>query len=541
MSKPHTRNLRFSAAAVVILCCVGFFIYSNTFFAPFHFDDQDSITANPNIRDLSGIKAIWDYWPPRFITNLSFGFNYHFHQLNVFGYHLVNISIHIISSILVFYFILLIFSTPGMRGEDISRHSGLVAFFSALVFLAHPIQTQAVTYIVQRATSLATLFYLASLIFYIKSRLLEQRPVAGNIYYPASLIMAVMAMFTKEIAATLPFTVFLCEIHFFKAKNRIKLIKTAPFFVVLLTAFLIIIISKAPGILALKMAAEPVARISPESYLFTQFRVMVTYIRLVFLPINQNLDYDYPISTSLMHLPVLASFLLLAAILTTAIRWASKYRLVSFGIFWFFLTLAPESGVIPIRDVIFEHRLYLPMIGFSVFLAGLIYHRFAAKSARPAISILIALVMCYSMLTYSRNHIWKDDFRLWDDTVRKSPGKARPYIQRGNAYFDRGFIDNAILDYTRAVEINPGLVMGYYNRGNAYSAKDSFDEAIADYNKALGLNPGLGKVYHNRAAAYFYKKEYDKSWEDTRKAEGLGYQPKPGFLEELQKASAARE
>ena len=124
------------------------------------------------------------------------------------------------------------------------------------------------------------------------------------------------------------------------------------------------------------------AGISPMHYFLTQFRVMVTYIRLVFLPLNQNLDYDYPVFKSIFEFPVLISFIFLATILFFAKRLFSKYRLISFSIFWFFLTLLPESSFLPIKDVIFEHRLYLPLVGYSIFLVSGVYYLFGKNTIK---------------------------------------------------------------------------------------------------------------------------------------------------------------
>ena len=136
-------------------------------------------------------------------------------------------------------------------------------------------------------------------------------------------------------------------------------------------------LTKSVDFIGMRRALDATPGISPWHYLLTQFRVMVTYIRLLFIPIHQNLDYDYPIAKSLLELPILASLIFLGSILTIAVRVFSKYRLISFGIFWFFLTLLPESSIIPIKDVIYEHRLYLPMVGFSIFFSGVYYACFA--------------------------------------------------------------------------------------------------------------------------------------------------------------------
>ncbi|HAG50864.1 MAG TPA: hypothetical protein DCL42_05950, partial [Deltaproteobacteria bacterium] len=184
----------------------AFLIYSNTFSSPFHFDDTPNIVENYKLRDLS------IFWPPsdtRYIGSLSFALNYYFSGLNVFGYHLVNIIIHIINSILVWWLVILTFRTPVM--ERINTNPQLkyfIAITASLLFVSHPIQTQAVTYIVQRFASLATLFYLLSLTLYIKAKLQTIQVEAKDenkffststlTFYLLSLISAILAMKTKE-------------------------------------------------------------------------------------------------------------------------------------------------------------------------------------------------------------------------------------------------------------------------------------------------------------------------------------------------------
>ncbi|MFC1624161.1 tetratricopeptide repeat protein [Candidatus Omnitrophota bacterium] len=520
MQKPNNlkKSSYFNILAIIILCCVGFIIYSNTFHSSFHFDDESSIVNNFAIKNILNLRNIWDFWPPRFIAHLSLSINYHFHQLDVFGYHLVNLLIHIISAILVFYFILLTFSTPRMKGEDIARHANIVAIFIASIFLTHPIQTQAVTYIIQRLTSLATLFYLASLIFYIKSRLSEEKPLHSRIYYFLSLIVAAIAMFTKEVTLTLPFAVLLYEVSFFKVKNRINLKKLIPFFITLLIIPLTMLVFRLADFQEMRIATEPITPISSANYLFTQFRVMVSYIRLLLLPINQNLDYNYPISTTLMHPPTLTSFLLLIIILIVAIKVSRKYKLVSFSIFWFFLTLLPESSIIPIRDVIFEHRLYLPMVGYSLFLVSIFYYIFSRNFFKLFIILPLIIVVSFSVLTYARNFVWKDELTLWNDTVRKSPNKARPYNNRGNASLNKSEFDQAILDFNKAIEINPRYAEAYDNLGDAYQKKGDLKKALYYFNKAIEIDPSLAKAYCNRGVAYKNKGDLTQAISDFNKA-----------------------
>ncbi len=365
------RSIYLSSIAVII--CLGGFVYSNTFFSSFHLDDFHSITENPFIRDLHNLHHIWIFWPCRFITYLSIAFNYHFNGLHVGGYHLFNLGIHLATAIFVWWLVLLTLSTPAMNGDKIIRYANAIALFAGLVFAAHPVQTEAVTYIVQRAASMAALFYLASLCFYIKSRLL-QPPGLKRFYYFFSLIAALMAMFTKETAITLPLMILFYEFSFLKTKRSFDWRPLIPFLLILFVIPLTMLLTRSVNFQEMRRAAEAPAGITPTHYLLTQFRVMATYMRLAFFPYAQNLDYDYPVYKNLFEWPVWASAMLLIAILFGAKQLFSKYRIVSFFILWFFLTLLPEAGFIPIKDVIFEHRLYLPLAGYSVFLAGSTYY-----------------------------------------------------------------------------------------------------------------------------------------------------------------------
>ncbi|OGX18536.1 MAG: hypothetical protein A3K83_07595, partial [Omnitrophica WOR_2 bacterium RBG_13_44_8b] len=488
-----------------------------------HFDDELSIVSNLSIRHLADLGSIWNFWPTRFLTYVSLALNYRLQQFNVFGYHLFNLVVHLISAILVWRFALLTLSTPVIKGQKIARHRDLIAFFAGLIFLAHPIQTQAVTYIIQRATSLAALLYLACLNLYIKSRLQDfQKPesITGKVYYAGSIILAGLAMFTKEMAVTLPLMILLYEFCFFRNRIRINWKKVAPFLITLLIMPLTMLLTKSVNFMEMRLESEPSPGISSGNYFLTQIRVAVTYLRLLLLPLGQNLDYDYPLTQSFLEAPYLASLLFLGIILFIAIRMFSKYRLLSFAIFWFFLTLLPESSIIPIKDLIFEHRLYLPMAGFGLFLVIALYYLFAEKNFRLWVTVLVILIACYSILTYKRNFVWKDEFSLWDDTIRKSPRKARAYTERGNAYKNIGNLDEAISDYNKAIEIDPGYPNVYNNRGIAYLKKGNLDQALFDCNKAIQLNPkssffyfNLGNVYKSKGNATSAISNYDKAIE----------------------------
>ena len=237
-------------------------------------------------------------------------------------------------------------------------------------------------------------------------------------------------------------------------------------------------------------------------------------MRLVFVPIHQNIDYDYPISKSIFEMPTLLSLLFLTGVFIAAKGLFSKYKLVSFSIFWFFLALLPESSIFPIKDVIFEHRLYLPLVGFCVFLVSGLYYLLGSTTTYAAMAIIIIF---YSILTCQRNNVWKDDFTLWNDAIIKSPHKARPYEGRGLISFNRGGLTQAISDYNKAIDLDPKFADAFINRGMAYAKGGHENRAILDYNKAIALNPRNANAYFNRGLAYTQEGDYKQAVFDYSK------------------------
>ncbi|MFA6320300.1 MAG: tetratricopeptide repeat protein [Candidatus Omnitrophota bacterium] len=503
----------------LILCVAGFIIYSNTLAGSFQLDDHIVIIDNTAVKNISNPGGIWKYWPTRFITNFSFAVNYQMGKLNVLYYHLFNLLIHIGSAILVWRLMLLTLISPGMKGQGITNYREEIAFFAGLVFLTHPIQTQAVSYIVQRATSMSGFFCILSMYLYARAALLD-----GKFYFGA-LLAGIIAMFTKESAVILPFTIMLYDFFFITESQSSRWKRIAPF---LFTLFIIpatMFFTRSIDFANMCRVQEGSPGIAPANYLMTQFGVIVEYMKLLIVPVSQNVDHDYRVALSFTQPQVFMPMTALIFVLIIGVKTFSKYKLISFGIFWFFITLLPESSVIPIADVMFEHRLYLPMLGYSVFLAGLIYYALERTGIKTVKTVMMCLVIIYCAMTYSRNFVWQSEVSLWDDAVRKSPAKSRVYNNRGYAYLEKDRFDLAIKDFDKAIALEPDIEAGYYyNRGNVYNYTDKPDAAIADYSKAIEMNPYYGFAYIGRAFAYFKKKDFDKSKADVARAKSLGYE-----------------
>jgi len=507
-------------AAIFVL---GFLIYSNTFNSTFHFDDVDHLQENLAIRSLSNLRAMWDYSHTRFLAYYSFAWNYHFSQLNVWSYHLVNLMIHIFNAGLVYVLSCLIFASPVLKDKPISKDKKEVAFIIALLFVSHPLATQSVTYIIQRMSSMAAMFYLLSIVLYVMGRYTTNNNKQKYLLLAGCGLSALCAMLTKENAFTLPFAIILVEFFFLQSgKNSISF---KDYRVILagvgLFVFIVLGFVKFSSFISTSFAIDSGSTdnsITATNYLYTQFSVIVKYIQLLLVPLNQNLDYDYKLVHHFSDARSLQGFFILLALLVLAVFLFKKQRIFSFGIFWFFLTLSIESSIIPLQDLIFEHRTYLPSFGFFLCMAYGIYLLTWLNYKKVGIAVLVLLIGANAVLTFARNSVWKDEVTLWSDVISKSPKKARPYNNRGDDYLEQNKLNEALSDFNKALEINPKFAMAYYNRANYYKKESQYDKALDDYDMVIHLWPQFHKAFSNRGNIYKLQNRLDEAVQDYTKA-----------------------
>ncbi len=404
----------FHRAAAVVITAAVLIAYSNTFHAAFQFDDLPQVVENDRLKSLSNIKALLT--ENRGVSMASFALNYAWGGHDVVGYHIFNTAVHVLASVFAYLLLYNIFLRAGAREVWSKR----VAFFSALFFALHPVQTQAVTYIIQRMESLSSLFYILALLFFVLASNASTALKRGALY-SATVAAYILGFYSKESAVTMPAVILLLDIFFVSGKSLRGVLSRIPLYAVLgvlLVYFLFVTIKPLGGLDAFiksppgsvegqRDTAAPAARrnvqpvyegpsagfsqtaITPKEYLYTQFNVIVYYMALLAVPVNQNLDYDFPVAKSLfktpslnsgtvLNLPVwppVVSLLILISITALGVYLFFRSRggpgaglFVSFFIFWFFIILSPTSSVVPIIDVIYEHRLYLASLGpFTIF------------------------------------------------------------------------------------------------------------------------------------------------------------------------------
>ena len=502
---------------IVGIIIFGFALYSNSLQAEFCADDFMFIIENPSVKNLGNIVGIWNSFNTRFLGGLSFAFNYWIGKFDVFSYHVFNISIHIFNAILVYFLILNIFKTPSVRETPLRKYHGEIALFACLIFLSHPIQTQAAVHISQRFSSMATFFYLFTIIFYIKGRL-----ETNSFYSRLSFFSMIMAMFCKELAVTLPFMLVVCEFFFWgswRKQKKERLLHLFPFLLGIAIIPLTLLANHPDSVLYLK--GQVLNQPFSWDYFATEVNVLRTCLRLLFVPVNQIYWYDYPLAKGFGELHTVISYYFLVGLIFFAFYIYRTSKLISFSIIWFFITISVQLGHVCFvqEKVFFEHWLYLPMVGFSLLLPVFFFGFF--KNRKRIIVFLSILIAVYSILTYQRNKVWHTRVSLWKDHIKKTPNSAEAYFALGTAYQREGFYSNALPLFEKAIELDPLNQSFYLNAGVAYKKMGDFTRAVMYYNKALSI-PGPNRkddtVYANLGNVFYEQRNYGIAIENFKKA-----------------------
>ena len=481
---------KYENLCLLSLVLVVVVIYAHTLDGPFVFDDRPNIVSNLHIRMSEfSFKNLADaaFKSPanqRPLSNISFALNYYLHGYNRTGFHLVNILIHIGSGIFLYIFVKTTLGTPNIRLDADQRL--WIAFFTAAIWMVHPLQTQSISYVVQRMNSMAAMFYVLSMLLYARFRLCERRKQKCSLL-AGCIIAALLALASKQIAATLPFVILAYELYFFRqARSKIYIASLIGCF--LLTIVTVLILLGGDPIDRILMGYER-REFTLIQRLLTQPRVVLFYLSLLIWPSPSrlNLDHDFALSHSLMDpISTVLAILALAVMILIAAITAKKQPLVSFGIVWFFTNLVIESSIIPL-EIIFEHRTYLPSMMLILTMVSV-----AFKVIRPkwlCVALLSILTAAGSIGTYTRNQVWTSAVTIWQDSALKSPQKARPYNNLGVALASVGRVNEAYQMYRRSLQIKPDYATAHYNLGYTLAKNDHFKEGLVHLNESLRLEP----------------------------------------------------
>lgn len=484
------------------------------------FDDADYIISNPLTHDISAIN---DPLPPnverarssRVVVLLSFWANYALGGLNVRGYHAVNLALHIGAALFLFGFLRALLRSPHVR-FCASGTLKWLPLFGALLFALHPVNTIAVTYITQRFASMVTLFMLGGLWAYARWR------AGGKTgFYAASLVMATLAMKTKEPAFMLPAVMGLYEFLFEAGPVGRRLRALVPF---------VLVAALVP--LAHLMAGKDIAgamtvntEISRITYILTEFRVLVTYLRLYIWPVGLLIDYDFPLSHSLAEPAVLWALGVHAAVIGlgvwAALRRGALGRIVAFGAFCFYITLVVESGLVPLGDVIFEYRMYLPSAFVLPALGALVLW---VTPGRVAPWIIVALALVLGGMTVARNEDWHKESTLWAQVIERYPQRVRAQNNLCNSLLVEGRPLEGLRHCESSLRLDPYNSEALYNVALIDIALGRPREAIAAIEPLLVLKAESADVQY--AASRAYKLAGDAARAESLRARALQLAPR---------------
>ncbi len=528
-----TRWYRFALiGGLLFACALAWLAYADTLHSQFQFDDEHAIVTNTRIKNLrSFLQAdIADMYltAQRPITDLTFALNYRTARLEPFWYHVTNLVLHLATALLVY------FVTRRAARDAGSAAPEAIAVAVAGLFALHPLQTQAVTYIVQRAECLASLLYLLAFLLLLKAE--ERRGLTRAAAYGGALVAFLLGLGTKIIVITMPAAYLLYQLWFPRRHGQLndprgwslfqRLVALAPFAAAGLAFSFVTFV----GMRDFPSVGFSVPGVDVFSYFLTQPRVVLTYLRLLFWPAGQNLDYDFRLSRAIAELDTLGALLLVVMILGVAggLAWWSKRivkgeaaaaaRLSSFGLFWFFLVLSPTSSFIPVADVIVEHRLYLAswgiLVGVCAWVAAALHRLTPARAVVVGVAVTLFAWAVLTGLTWERNKVWRTKETLWRDVVAKSPNRARSHMNLGFALSLEGRREEAVREYRAALALGDrSLVRSQTlrNLGVSLFELGRLDEAIAVFRQALALFPMDPDLLNNLAICLMDKGALDES------------------------------
>ena len=490
------------ALALLIIVAAG--AYSNTLNNSFHLDDQTVIWDNSSVfmREITFenlYSAAFDNkHPTRPVPYVTFALNYYFHNLNLPGYHVTNIFIHIATGIFLYFLLKATLSLPSLRDKFDRQGPVIISLVTASIWLLHPLQTQSVTYIVQRMNSMCAMFYILAMLLYVKGRLATGTKNKWFLY-GGCLLSFILALGSKEIAATLPVFIFLYEWYFLQDLSSTSSSSSRYQWFMLALALLTF-----AGLVFFFLGINPIKslfinEISGREFtrwerLLTETRVVLMYISLIFFPnlSRLNLEYDFPISQSLTTPPVtMLAIVILAGMVLVAVLIAKKQRLYSFCIIWFLGNLVIESSFIPL-ELVFEHRTYLPSTFFLLLVLVPLY-KFFLKNRKVFYITCAVILVTLPILTYERNKVWKDTRTLYLDCLKKSPNKYRVHYNLAHEYERLFEMDKAIKHYGRAIELKPNNTSSIRARkriAKIWAQKGRYQEAIIEISIVLSKAPG---------------------------------------------------
>jgi len=500
----------YMALAVILL--LSFIVYFPILKNGFVWDDEYYIINNTLIKDLSwkGIKAIFtnfssDNYAP--LTDLINTLQYKISGLSPAAFHFGSLIFHLLNVALVFWFIRLV------------CNNWIMAAITALFFGIHPMQVESVAWASGGSNLFCAAFFLGSLVAYLYY-------LGKNLkrYLFIALLFFFLSLLTKAVAVVLP--VLLLLIDFYKDRKITirNLLEKSPFF----------ILSLGAGILSLLLKYQVFSITDVSVFSFSQRVIFasygfITYLFKLLFPFNLSAYYPYPIKSG-ANIPIqyYACILLFFGLIVYVIYSLRFSKKIFLGMGFFAVNIFIVLQLLPVGNAFMADRyIYIPSIGIF-YLAGEGFNLFWNKKPKMAALLLLGVfTLFFSVKTYARCGVWKTDMALWNSVIGQYENVPVAYYNRGNLFMNEQRNNEAIADFTKAIELNPKYAMAYNNRGSLLMNENRKDEALSDFNKSIELDPGYANVYYNRGNLFLNDKRNEEAMNDFNKAIELD----PGFVE----------
>jgi len=541
-SEIHLSEYRKKVFVFITLFIIILAIYSNTFNASWHFDDEPNITDNHNLhlKELSWQKIKGTFFANPFQPGklyrpaacLSFALNYYFGRDNVLRYHIVNISIHFLAAFFLFLFIYHTLNLPLLKARY-GPNSYFIALLAATLWTINPIQTQAITYIVQRMASMAGMFFIVSMYLYLKGRMATQNP-AKIILFLLCTISSLLAFGSKENAVMLPATLFLYDfllIQGISRENTKKNLKILLVAAILTLSISIIYLAFVDTTLSSFFRLYEKRVFTLWERLLTQPRVIIFYISLIFYPVSTRLSlaHDIVISRSLFDpSTTILCIILIIGIVIGSLCISKREPLISFSILFFFLNHAIESTILPL-ELIFEHRNYIPsMLLFVPIAIGLInaisYFSYKRSMQKIITLSIILVIIGLGHATFMRNFTWRNEESLWIDCTDKYPDLHRPQHNLAKYYNDINNDKKAIVEYEKALGLKlinrkDEKAITYFNLGVIHLLRKEFKKAKGYFLQAMEIDTCCPGAHNNQAIVLAATtRNYEEVYNELQKA-----------------------
>lgn len=492
---------------LALVVSVGFTVYSNSLTGEFLWDDELLIVDNKQIKDLHNLPTLFTQHIAHSSTQesnlyrplqiLTYTLNYATSKLDVRAYHLTNISLHILAALMLYWLAQLI------------SQNEVTSLVAALLFISHPIHTEAVTYISGRADPLVALFILFCIIFFIKYSDNENRIS----FYFLSIFSYLLALLSKEVALIVPLLLFAYD-YIYKGQKKLLFKRHLPFFLLGLAY-----IALRKTVLGFPVQQTVISQVMLVERTPVIFQSLAMYFQKLLLPLKLHMEYE-PLIPPITDIYVISGIVSASLLILFAILCRTKQKLVSFSLVCFLISYLPVSNIYPLNAFFAEHWIYVPSLGLFILAAWMVV-KISEKGIvfkRLTYLLLILLLGSNFSLTMKQNQYWANPEDFYQRTLKYAPNSFRVYFRLGLLYLRKGMLNQGIENTKKVLALNPNYIPAYENLILGYLWQGAHDKAIAIGEKALQVNPYSDILHNNLGLAYAAKGRDEKALTEFKKA-----------------------